>query len=275
MISRFRMNGGYEKWDQWAEWPMVALAVIFLCALILPLSTTLTPTESLALARLNLTLWALFALEYLTRLYLSLGRRAFVRTHIFDLLIVAVPFFRPFRLIRVISLLVSSGRRAGGLVVRQVLAYVVCLTAIVMSICALIVYHSERSAPGGNIHSISDAFWWALTTTTTVGYGDRFPVTATGRVTAAILMVTGIALVGTITAAVAAGFVHLVRSKPSSQLAHEVEFTSEIVSAKIDHLTSVVERLEAEIRSLRPSISKGEEFDAGSRVSVDGAELAD
>ena len=66
---------------------------------------------------------------------------------------------------------------------------------------------AEQDAPGANITSIGDALWWAATTVTTVGYGDRYPVNTTGRVIAVTLMIVGIALVGAITASIAAWFV--------------------------------------------------------------------
>ena len=59
------------------------------------------------------------------------------------------------------------------------------------------------AAEGANITSAGDALWWAFTTVTTVGYGDRFPVTTEGRAVAVVLMVAGIGVVGAVTAAVA------------------------------------------------------------------------
>ena len=67
----------------------------------------------------------------------------------------------------------------------------------------------ERGAHGANITTFGDALWWAMTTVTTVGYGDQFPVTTTGRIVAAALMLVGISLLGLITATVAASFVAL------------------------------------------------------------------
>lgn len=54
-----------------------------------------------------------------------------------------------------------------------------------------------ETAPNSNIKTAEDALWWSYTTITTVGYGDRFPVTTEGRLIAVVLMTTGVALCGT------------------------------------------------------------------------------
>ena len=78
---------------------------------------------------------------------------------------------------------------------------------------------------GANVTSIGDALWWAATTVTTVGYGDRYPVTTTGRVIAVILMIVGMALVSAITASIAAWFVSSldVEQRPSAARADRVD----------------------------------------------------
>jgi voltage-gated potassium channel Kch len=68
---------------------------------------------------------------------------------------------------------------------------------------------TERSVEGSNIKNFADGFWWAITTVTTVGYGDRYPTTTEGRLLAVMLMFMGISLVGVITASVAAWFVKM------------------------------------------------------------------
>jgi voltage-gated potassium channel len=65
----------------------------------------------------------------------------------------------------------------------------------------------EQHAPGATIHGFGDALWWAIVTVTTVGYGDTAPVTAGGRGVAVVLMLTGIGLVGVLSATVASYFV--------------------------------------------------------------------
>lgn len=82
-------------------------------------------------------------------------------------------------------------------------------SAFISYIAAIQITISERSVEGSNIKNFHDGLWWAVTTVTTVGYGDRYPTTAEGRILAVVLMITGISLVGVITASVAAWFVKM------------------------------------------------------------------
>jgi voltage-gated potassium channel len=68
---------------------------------------------------------------------------------------------------------------------------------------------AERGQPGSTINNVGDGFWWAITTLTTVGYGDIYPTTTEGRVIAVGLMISGICVLGVISATVAAWFVKL------------------------------------------------------------------
>lgn len=81
------------------------------------------------------------------------------------------------------------------------------LVSLVAVVGAATLTLAVEDGGGGSIDSFGDALWWAVTTVTTVGYGDTFPVTAAGRGVAALLMFTGIALFGVLTANVAAFFV--------------------------------------------------------------------
>ena len=72
---------------------------------------------------------------------------------------------------------------------------------------AAIVYLFERHAPDSNIHTLRDALWWSAVTVTTVGYGDFYPVTTGGRITACFIMGTGLLTLAVVTAQVASSFV--------------------------------------------------------------------
>jgi voltage-gated potassium channel len=65
----------------------------------------------------------------------------------------------------------------------------------------------ERDADGSNIKNFGDGIWWAFVSVTTVGYGDKYPVTTSGRFLAVALLVLGISLLATITASVATSFI--------------------------------------------------------------------
>ena len=103
----------------------------------------------------------------------------------------------------------SAAVRARG----RVLVYVVGATSLLSFVAALTVLDYERRSPDANIASFGDAMWWALTTMTTVGYGDRFPVTGEGRLVAAGLMLAGIALLGVVTATMASWLVQRLRRR--------------------------------------------------------------
>jgi len=76
---------------------------------------------------------------------------------------------------------------------------------LLLVFCSMAVLHFETE-PESNIKTAEDAFWWAITTITTVGYGDRYPVTTEGRFVAAVLMSAGVGLFGTFSGFLAAWF---------------------------------------------------------------------
>lgn len=83
----------------------------------------------------------------------------------------------------------------------------VSIIAILMVIFSSIAILQVEDAPNSNIKSAEDAIWWAYVTVTTVGYGDKFPVTTEGRIIAAALMTVGVGLFGTFTGFLASYFV--------------------------------------------------------------------
>ncbi len=251
-----RSNENYQRWNHWAEWPMVGLGLIFLVVLILPLATDLTTLERRFLDIANISVWGLFVVDYVMRLVLVTDRRQFVRTHILDLIVIVVPFLRPFRLLRLIAIVMSTTRRAGGLVVRQVTLYVIATVVIITSTCAVIVYDTERNAEGSNIQTLGDAFWWAIVTVTTVGYGDYSPTTWLGRLVAIALMVTGIALLGVVTAAIASYFVNLVRKSSTSDRDAEASSERELMLGEIEDLRESVSSLHEKLDALGHQIPR-------------------
>lgn len=81
------------------------------------------------------------------------------------------------------------------------------IIAVLMIIFSSIAVLQVENDPNSNIKTAEDAIWWAYVTITTVGYGDKFPVTTEGRLIAALLMTVGVGLFGTFTAYLASWFV--------------------------------------------------------------------
>ncbi|WP_052462619.1 potassium channel family protein [Nigerium massiliense] len=91
------------------------------------------------------------------------------------------------------------------------------LAGLLAFVGALAVLDAEREFPGGNITTFGDALWWAFTTMTTVGYGDLYPITTMGRFVAVGLMLGGIAILSTVTAAISSWMVERVRDEVSRE----------------------------------------------------------
>jgi voltage-gated potassium channel len=199
------------RWEARAEVPLTAAAVLFLVAYAWPiLEPDLPPSWRSTLLAVTWATWVLFAVDYLARLVLSEQRRSFVRHNLLDLVVVAVPLLRPLRLLRLVTLLSVLNRHAGARLRGKVVSYAVGGTVLLVLVGALAGLDAERRSPESNITTFGDAVWWALATITTVGYGDQYPVTPTGRAVAGALMLAGVALLGTITAALASWLVERV-----------------------------------------------------------------
>ncbi len=203
------------RWEAAAEWPLTVAAVLFLAAYAYPILNPDVSARAESIAQsVELGIWALFAIDYLMRLVLTNdGRWKFVRRNLFDLIVVVLPVLRPLRLLRLVTMLSTMNRYAGSSLRGRVAVYVAGGTTLIVFVGALAMLDNERGQPGANINEFDDAVWWAVTTITTVGYGDRFPVTGTGRFIAAGVMVSGIALLGTVTASLASWLIDRVRAE--------------------------------------------------------------
>jgi voltage-gated potassium channel len=107
---------------------------------------------------------------------------------------------------------------------------------------AVIVYLFERHAPESNIRTLGESVWWALVTVTTVGYGDYTPVTVPGRITACVVMGTGLVTLAVITAQVASSFVAQGASRAQRILQPEAA-SPEVTLAELDRRLARIEEL--------------------------------
>jgi len=101
---------------------------------------------------------------------------------------------------------------------------VIFLAIVVLEFASIFVLVTERNAPDANIKTASDALWWAYVTVTTVGYGDEYPVTNSGRIVGVLLMTIGVGLFGVITGYLANAFL---KPKAAEQDEQEVVTVSQ------------------------------------------------
>lgn len=191
--------------------------------------------------------WGVFALDYAANLWLAEDRRRWFVRNLHELLIVALPFFRPLRLLRLVTLLSVLHRTVGETLRGRVVTYVAASAALLVFVGALAVLDVEQSAPDAKILTFGDAVWWAVATITTVGYGDMYPVTALGRIVAAALMMSGIAVLGVVTASIASWLVQRVEESTGAA----VKSAERPVIAEVGELAAEVAALRREIAELR------------------------
>ncbi|MFJ3878163.1 potassium channel family protein [Streptomyces sp. NPDC090077] len=196
------------RWERRTQLPLLVLAVAFAVAYAVPIVAPDAGEEvHRACTHLEWAVWGAFALDYLVRLGLTRDRLHFVRTHWLDLAAVVLPLVQPLRLLRLVATLMLVGRRARMAPQIRLTTYVAGAVVGLLMFGSLAVLSVERDAPDGNIRNLGDAVWWSFTTMTTVGYGDHSPTTGLGRVLAVGLMLSGIALLGVVTANIAAWFI--------------------------------------------------------------------
>jgi len=186
------------------------LGVVYLASYITEVLAEPTGLFREALGALGWTIYAIFVTELIARIIASWhtltsvdGLLQFVRQYWLSVLAAILPAFRILRFLRVIIVL----RAFQPFVARRThrLAFLTGVTVpLLLLTAAVTVLDAERDAIGANITSFGDALWWSLASITTVGYGDRYPVTDEGRLVATFLMIIGIGLFGSLTALLAA-----------------------------------------------------------------------
>jgi voltage-gated potassium channel len=239
---------------------MLVLSLAILPLLVIPLVADLSPTAETTLFAIDWIIWAVFALEYGIRLYLAPAKWDFARHNIIDFVVVIVPFLRPLRVVRSARALRLLRAARGGVFLlrgidavqdvlrRHKLHYTLLIALVVVVASALLVEEFERNLPDSNIKSLPDALWWAVTTITTVGYGDRYPVSAAGRGIAVVLMLIGVGIFGLLAASLASFFIEQ-DLKPDERKEGESD-------TQLTEIATRLERIERQLASPGSSIRR-------------------
>ena len=134
------------------------------------------------------------------------------------------------------------------------------LVAIVTGIAGLVVggggtalWLAERHRPDATIRTWADALWFAITTMTTVGYGDHVPVTTTGRLIAAAVMVVGVAVIGAVAAIVALAVALRVAHEEEQAFEAEAETLEQRLEVRFDRIERRLAELTAHLQAGSPA----------------------
>ena len=236
-----------DKWQRMTEWFMTALALVFLFAYSWEV---LARTHIVLCETVINIIWMAFIVDYVVSILLAKDKKAWFKENLLMLVSIALPIFRPLRLLRLVAVL-NVLNRTGGMAVRgRITLYTCCSVTLLMYIGALAELDVERGVPGASITDFGEAIWWSFVTVTTVGYGDLSPVTWQGRSIAIGLMITGVALIGIVTATLASWIVDRVRDETDKR-ADEAESETEQLRHNVRELTDTVNQLRDDIARLR------------------------
>lgn len=175
----------------------------------------------------DIIIYAIFIIDYFVRLVFSKSKKEFIKSNVIDLIAI-LPVNSAFRalrmlkftkllklakfsrLIRVFSVSARGFSKAKRFLNTNGLKYVITLTVIAIMGGAIgMTFLEEMSFP--------DALWWSFVTATTVGYGDLSPASPGGRIIAALLMLVGIGLIGSLTSSITSYFLNTKKQEVNSE----------------------------------------------------------
>ena len=196
-----------QVWERWSTVPLAILALLYLGLYSVEVLGHLPPALFFDFVVISDIIWAIFIIDFVVRFTLSPAKVPFLKRNAIELVALILPFFRAFRMFRVIIAL-GFLSRVGKSLNARINIYVGVILPLLIYVCALGVYDAEHKAPGANILNFGDSIWWAFVTICTIGYGDYYPVTFEGRSIAVLLMVAGLAFISVITVSVATMFLN-------------------------------------------------------------------
>ena len=228
VFSQFRAGRNdvlLDRWEQRTNLPMLILAAAMLPLLVVPLVTPLEDSIESLFVYGEWAIWAVFAIDLLGRLWLAENRLSFLRHNWIDVLIVIVPYIRPLRLLRVVPVLAKLWDLLDRRGVHATL-----VLALIMIVGATVAIWGVEEGAGGDVHSWDTALWWTLHTMAT-GDGVNTASSVLGRIVGAIVTLLGFALLGMVTATIAAWFVEQEQDEDQRETLQELALLRQEVRA--------------------------------------------
>jgi voltage-gated potassium channel len=191
-----------QIYENWAMIPIFAASITWVVAIMFEFDPRLAPEYRRQGIILNVGVLTVFITDLIIRFILDPTKKTFLRRNWILFLALIIPVLRFVLILSAIRRI----RQGVNSITAQVGLYAMFGVATVVFVGSVFTLAAEINRPDSNIDSFGDAVWWAFVTITTVGYGDFTPVTETGRTIAVVIMFSGAAAVGTLTAALASRF---------------------------------------------------------------------
>lgn len=121
---------------------------------------------------------------------------------------------------------------------QSTLLVAVLAAIVVLETAAILILGAESGSPRANIQDAGDAVWWTVVTTATVGYGDKYPVTTTGRVIGVFVMIIGVGLFGVLTSFLAHWFIRARKGNNGESTSEDTQ----ALLARLDALNALLEQ---------------------------------
>jgi len=242
------------------------IAVIAIVALIMMVWQLFMPPDHEIRKLLNLfdiIFCGLFFIDYIRHIVLSKRKWRYIFTWGLLDLASSIPIIGPFRLFRLATVVralrvIRSFRILSQVFIRDKIASTVSILMLISTLiivgCCLGVLHYEMQDPRASIKTAEDVAWWAIVTTSTVGYGDLEPITPGGRILAVLIMCVGIGLFATFAGALAGIFLRTPKDIPSTatQRYHFIVDQNKNVLSRLDQLEKALEELRNSDQSSKP-----------------------
>jgi voltage-gated potassium channel len=236
------------------------MAVPIFVSAVAPILMTMAGSDSIVANTVLVATWLVFVADYVVHWRLLPGY-ARTRRGWLDLgvVVLTAPWFlvpglgsARFVTLARLARLARVVKASGGALLRlgRQLGRVGLATGLLVLTSAYVAYGAERSV-NGSFSSFGEALWWATVTITTVGYGDIVPVTGVGRITGAVLMFAGLAVLGVLAGALASFFGFGERPADEPPAPEDAHPSPEPPPASVDELRASLAELERAIAAVR------------------------
>ncbi|MBN1167669.1 MAG: ion transporter [Methanospirillaceae archaeon] len=253
-------GNSYDHWklDYGYELFIAFVSVLSIFNMVLIYIPGIDKNAAAVVGIINLVLTLIFLFDFILRICTTPSRsRYFLYDFGWADLLACIPYFRIFRIFRILKAYRLFHRYGMSSVMtyltvhRAESALFILVSAVLMIVEAgsFFVLLAEQGAKDANIITAPDALWWVYVTMTTVGYGDHYPVTNTGRLVGILVMTTGVGIFATF-----AGFISNKLLVPSGKKKKK-KVAETIPAGSINESFTELHRLLAEREQIDSAIS--------------------